>query len=36
MGDGGIRKGEPNKFDGLCDGVSSALALVHSSLADVR
>lgn len=23
--------GEPNKFDGLCDGVLNAIALVHNS-----
>lgn len=31
-GDGGVKKGEPNKFDGLCDGVLNASALVHATL----
>eukprot|EP00493_Phyllostaurus_siculus_P005944 UN05998 len=35
QGDGEIRKGEPNKFDALCDGVMNATALVHASLAEL-
>ena len=34
-GDGGIRRGDPNKFDSLCDGVLGTLALVHSALQEV-
>ena len=33
--DEGVRRGEPNKFDGLCDGVLSAMAIVHDALQDV-
>lgn len=34
-GDSGMRRGEPNKFDTLCDGFLNALALVHSALKEV-
>ena len=34
-GDGGLRNEEPNKFDGLCDGVLDSLALVHGSTDEV-
>ena len=27
---------EPNKFDGLCDGVLNTLAMMHSSVQEVR
>lgn len=30
--DEGTRRGEPNKFDILCDGVNNAMALVHTAL----
>ena len=33
--DSGVRRGEPNKFDGLCDGLLNAMALVHCALKDV-
>lgn len=33
--DEGVRRGEPNKFDGLCDGVLSAMAIVHDALQDL-
>ncbi|XP_005097136.1 uncharacterized protein LOC101862724 isoform X2 [Aplysia californica] len=33
--DEGVRRGEPNKFDGLCDGVLNAMALVHEALQDL-
>lgn len=32
QGDGGVKKGEPNKFDALSDGVINASALLHASL----
>ncbi|KAK7503175.1 hypothetical protein BaRGS_00005440 [Batillaria attramentaria] len=31
----GVRRGEPNKFDGLCDGLLNAMALVHSALKEL-
>jgi len=34
-GDGGIRRGDPNKFDSLCDGVLGTLALVNAALHEV-
>ncbi|GFN85725.1 histone-lysine N-methyltransferase setd1b-a-like [Plakobranchus ocellatus] len=33
--DEGVRRGEPNKFDGLCDGVLNAMAIVHDALQDL-
>lgn len=33
--DSGVRRGEPNKFDGLCDGLLNAMALVHCALKEV-
>lgn len=30
-----MRRGEPNKFDALCDGLLNAMALVHTALKDV-
>ncbi|KAK7108804.1 uncharacterized protein [Littorina saxatilis] len=33
--DSGVRRGEPNKFDGLCDGLLNAMSLVHNALKDV-
>ena len=32
----GVKRGEPNKFDALCDGLLNAMALVHSALKEVR
>ena len=34
-GDGGVRRGEPNKFDSLCDGVLASMAVLHGSLTEV-
>ena len=33
--DEGTKRGEPNKFDIHCDGVSNAMALVHTALEEV-
>ena len=33
--DEGTKRGEPNKFDILCDGVNNAMALVHTAMEDV-
>jgi len=33
--DAGTKRGEPNKFDILCDGVNNAMALVHTAMEDV-
>ncbi|KAK3576344.1 hypothetical protein CHS0354_039278 [Potamilus streckersoni] len=33
--DAGVKKGEPNKFDILCDGVVNSIALVHTALEEL-
>ena len=34
--DEGTKRGEPNKFDILCDGVNNSMALVHTAMEEVK